>query len=381
MITLRGMTWDHPRGYAPLDASATAYAEPNGITVTWERRSLKDFGDVPIDELASRYDLLIIDHPHVGLAATSRAVLPLDEWIDPATMATLKAESAGPSHASYTYKGHQWALAIDAAFQTSSYRPDLMAETFPHSWDETLQLAERLRTRNLWLGFPLCPTDAVCSFLTLCASLGDELGREDGSFVGREVGLQALQLLAAFAKVAHPASLDWNPIRLYDHMRDADPDGGDAVAYCPLAFGYTNYARADSLPYLIRFHDIPGINGALLGGTGFAVSANCQHPHEAVAYGLWLCSAETQRGFYVEEGGQPGNGVAWQDDAANTLTNHFFRDTWATLQAAYVRPRHARFVTHFQEPAGEVINSYLRHGGNVEACFDVLTRLYEESLG
>ncbi len=69
MIALRGITWDHPRGYQPLAASADPYAAEFGVRVTWDRRSLKDFGDAPIDLLAADYDLLIIDHPHMGLAA------------------------------------------------------------------------------------------------------------------------------------------------------------------------------------------------------------------------------------------------------------------------------------------------------------------------
>ena len=71
MITLRGITWDHPRGYAPLAASVAPYAQAHSVRVEWERRSLKDFGDAPLPELARDYDLLIIDHPHVGQESES----------------------------------------------------------------------------------------------------------------------------------------------------------------------------------------------------------------------------------------------------------------------------------------------------------------------
>src|SRR5262249_29411895 len=122
MITLRGITWDHPRGYQPLAASVKPYMEMFGVAVEWEKRSLKDFGDAPIDKLAEQYDILIIDHPHVGLAAATNCLLPLDSCVAPETLQTLTDESAGPSHASYFYAGHQWALAIDAAMQSTAYR-------------------------------------------------------------------------------------------------------------------------------------------------------------------------------------------------------------------------------------------------------------------
>lgn len=71
---------------------------------------------------------MINDHPQAGLAAASNAMLPLDTWIAPEVVRQLSADSAGPSHRSYTYAGHQGALAIDAAMQTSAYLADLLSE-------------------------------------------------------------------------------------------------------------------------------------------------------------------------------------------------------------------------------------------------------------
>jgi multiple sugar transport system substrate-binding protein len=203
------------------------------------------------------------------------------------------------------------------------------------------------------MAIPLVPTDCICSFLTLCASLGDPPGRS-GTLVGEETGRAALEWLVAGARLSHPDSLDWNPIRMLDHMSRAED-----VAYCPLSFCYTNYARDGYAPHLVSFTNIPGGGGSLLGGAGFAVSAKCAHPQAACDYGAWLCSAAIQRTIYVENGGQPGNGAAWTDEDANQITNDFFRDTWETLQNAYVRPRHSGFVI-FQTAAGHVIHALLR---------------------
>ena len=59
-MTLRGLTWDHPRAYRPLQALA---AHCPDIAVSWDRQSLADFEARPITTLAQSYDLMIIDHP------------------------------------------------------------------------------------------------------------------------------------------------------------------------------------------------------------------------------------------------------------------------------------------------------------------------------
>lgn len=378
MITLRGITWDHPRGYQPLAASIKPYFQKTGVKIEWDKRSLKDFGDAPLDVLAERYDLLIIDHPHVGFASATGCLLPLDGYIDAGTLATLAAESAGPSHASYFYDVHQWGLAIDTAMQASVYRPDLVVGESPGSdlsWDDVLEMADHWRKMNRFVAIPLVPTDCICSFITLCASFGDPPSLRGSDLVSDEVGLKALKYLRDLLAGSHPDCLKWNPIALLDHMSHADD-----VAYCPLTFCYTNYSREGYAPHKLRFTNIPGgAKGSILGGTGFAVSARCEHPAEACAYGVWLCSAEIQRTLYVENGGQPGNIMAWKDQHANQIVGDFFYTTTKTLEAAYVRPRHNGYPI-FQEEAGNVIHAMLRDGTAIEACLATLRTLYHENL-
>lgn len=372
-IHLKGITWDHPRGYQPLIACSQQYAAETGVQVSWDRRSLKDFGDQPIDELAQTYDLLIIDHPHVGLAASTGCLLPLDDWLSADTLHTLATQSAGPSHDSYFYAGHQWGLAIDAALQTAVYRADLLESPLPQTWSDVIALAEQVHLQGHFVALPLAPTDAVCSFVSLCASLGASIGQSD-DLVPIEVGLRALSLLRDMKAVVHAHSLDWNPIQMLDHMSSADD-----VVYCPLTFCYTNYSRQGYQPHLLTFTTIPGVRGAILGGTGFAVSSRCAHPQAACDYGAWLCSAAVQRGCYVEAGGQPGNVIAWRDAAANALTNNFFANILPTLEQSYVRPRHDGFPV-FQETAGNLIHDFLRNDTDPAQCLDQLRELYRQNL-
>src|ERR1700685_340078 len=78
-VVLRGMTWDHARGYLPLVATAQRFHELNpGIEIAWERRSLKACEEFPGERLAADYDLIVLDHPFVGHAARHRPLVPFD---------------------------------------------------------------------------------------------------------------------------------------------------------------------------------------------------------------------------------------------------------------------------------------------------------------
>ena len=56
-------------------------------------------------------------------------------------------------------------------------------------------------------------------------------------FIDEAIG-DVLSRLHVLITAAHPSSLDWNPIQVYDFMVSTS----DAV-YCPFAFGYSNYSR------------------------------------------------------------------------------------------------------------------------------------------
>src|SRR5258708_40224841 len=120
---LKGITWGHSRGITPLLAAAQRFSELHpGVTITWDKRSLQKFADYPIEELTGQYDLLIIDHPWVGRAASLQCVLALDRFLSPEYLKEQSENTVGSSHHSYQYDGHQWALAIDAAAPAASCR-------------------------------------------------------------------------------------------------------------------------------------------------------------------------------------------------------------------------------------------------------------------
>jgi multiple sugar transport system substrate-binding protein len=378
---LRGITWDHVRGLGGLQAAAEAYkALRPDVRVEWTTRSLQAFADQPVDELARRFDLIYLDHPAIGEAVARSCLVPLDEHLDGATLAAQTAGSVGRSAESYEWDGHRWALATDAAAQVAAYRPDLLERagvSLPRTWPEAMDAAAALRRAGMWAALPAIPVDAICAFLALCAALGEEPFREPGQVVSHGTGRSALELLRAFLQRCHPSSLDLNPPRMLEHM-----SATDEVAYCPLAFGYANYARPGFRDRLVLAAPPPAGDGGgpvgTLGGAGLAVSARSRSVDEAVSYAAFVADPDTQRTVYFDGGGQPGYRSAWTDEAVNAAAGRFFRDTLAALDAAFLRPRYDGFLG-FQETAGELVRDHLRAGGDTGPVLAAIDAAYQES--
>src|SRR6476659_4212843 len=166
-VILNGITWGHSRGITPLLAGAQRFSELfNDVEIRWKKRSLQEFADAPLEELAQKYDLLIIDHPWSGCAAATQCLLPLDEYLSAVFLDDQAKKSVGYSHLSYYYAGHQWALAIDAATPATSYRSDLFERNglmVPDTWDELLEFAKTGRVL-----VPGIPVDTLLAFYMFC---------------------------------------------------------------------------------------------------------------------------------------------------------------------------------------------------------------------
>lgn len=58
-------------------ATAQRFSEMNPeIDIRWEKRTLQEFADHPLEKLVDTFDLLVIDHPFSGHAAAHPALLP-----------------------------------------------------------------------------------------------------------------------------------------------------------------------------------------------------------------------------------------------------------------------------------------------------------------
>ncbi|WP_366183787.1 extracellular solute-binding protein [Flavobacterium ovatum] len=376
-IKLKGITWNHSRGFTSMVATAQRFSELNpNVEITWEKRSLQAFADEPIDELAKRYDLLVIDHPWAGFAGKTKVILPLDEYLPKAFIADLAENTVGHSHVSYSSNGHQYALAIDAATPVASSRPDILEAKglkLPTNYDELLALAKK----GLVI-MPGIPQDTLMNFYMMCCNLGEEVCVSKEHVVSQEIGIKALQMLRALAVEMDPAMYDWNPIKVYEAMTLTDK-----YAYCPWAYGYSNYSRNGYARKLLHFHDMIEINGvgaiSTLGGTGLAVSAQSKEIETAMKYLEYVGSEACQKTVFFDGGGQPGHRKAWTDEYTNSITADYFKNTLPGLDRAFLRPRYNGHM-YFQDRAGTPIRNYLMNGGDELDLLQQLNALYLKSL-
>jgi multiple sugar transport system substrate-binding protein len=353
MTALRAIGWDHPRCTGPMAACAAAWHDTTGVTVSWEWRSLEAFGDQPLQELAPAYDLLVIDHPFCGTAVETGCLRPLDDLLDAETLDALAADAIGASHLSYTFAGHQWALATDAACQVSAVRRDLLGSPAPRTWDEVLRLARAQPGR---VALPLAPAHAISSFLTLCANAGHPAAVGE-TLVDPAVGLPASELLAELHRLGLDGTTALEPPDVLRLLTSSDE-----LLYVPLTYGYVTYAQADAVARPCAFVDIPsagrGPIGAVLGGAGLAVSATSEQPNAAAAFAAWASGPEVQETIVASNGGQPGSRTAWTDPGLDARSGGFYSGTIATIESAWVRPRDTWWPA-FQLEGGRMLSAAL----------------------
>ncbi|HEY1765018.1 MAG TPA: hypothetical protein VGF85_08840 [Opitutaceae bacterium] len=379
-VVLRGMTWNHSRGYLPLAATAQRFCELNpGLEIAWDRRSLKAFEESPIERLAEDYDLIVLDHPFVGHAAKHRPLVALDGALPSDFLADQAAHSVGASHASYSFGGRQWALAVDAAAPIAFWREDLVARlglSIPRTWDETLELARRGHVE-----VPAAPVNCLMNFYSLCAALGEEPFASTASIVSPDTGRAALERLRNLLSLCDQGCWTRNPIVSHERLA---AETNTRLAYCPLAYGYSNYFRPGYADHRLVAGEPPVFGGAplrtVLGGTGLAVSALRPHRDEAVAFARFSASGAIQETLYAQCGGQPGHRRAWVSGSNNAASGSYFSRTLPVLDRAYLRPRFCGYM-RFQVGAGPLVHAALRRQiPDAEVLAD-LDALYRASLG
>lgn len=377
MKKFRGITWNHTRGYVPMTATAQRFEELHPeVRIDWDKRSLQAFADEPIDQLAQRYDFLVIDHPWAGFAAMNDVIVALDDYLPAEFLKDQSSNAVGPSHQSYNFNGKQWALAIDAATPVASAREDLLEKfgfRIPATWEDLLTLAEASL-----VAIPSIPQDTLMNFYMLCSTLGENVCTSEKEVVSKAVGIKSLRMLRELSIHLDKRCFDWNPIQVYEAMTQSDD-----FAYCPFAYGYSNYSQSGYARETLLFKDMVTIDGSplvtTLGGTGLAVSRSCKDIETAAKYLEFVGGSMTQKGIFFKNGGQPGHKAAWLDKDVNSLSNNYFLNTLPALQRAFLRPRYFGHM-EFQDNAGSPIRSYLMNGGNEEELLEELNTLYIASL-
>ena len=357
-VTLRGITWGHRRAIDPLLATLPAFHRDHpDIDIDWSSRSLHGFEFTPVETLARKFDLIILDHPFVGDIVEHRCLRPLDELLDPGSAAAF----VGRSLATYRRADRLWALPVDAACQVAVARSDFLdrlGQTAPRDWAGMTALGQRARAQGLWLAIGLKGVHALMTFFTLCANLGKPCAVDrDAPLIDRRTGLAVLEAMRNLLSFCPPEALGWNSIELHEAMVARDD-----LVYCPAVYCYATYAEAD-IRRPLRFSDLPGLNGpdpsgSTIGGTGIGLSAYCTAPAAGLTYIRYLATSATQRAFAAHHG-QPAHVDAWEDCDIDARFGGCFTATRATMETAWIRPRYAGYLK-FQARGGDLVEHHLR---------------------
>lgn len=372
-VQLKGMTWSDPRGYDPMVAASDAFSRQYpDVSITWDKRSLQGFESTPVEDLAARYDLMIIDHPHVGSVARNGCLLALDEWLSEDTLGILANETVGKSFVSYTIDGHQWALPVDAATQVQAFRPDL--GTPAGTWQEVISLAE-----DNAVILPMRPPHSLMCVYTLAANIGHPCGSSRERLLPEKVGMQVLAALKAVTDHIDPACFGMDPIATLDLLAE-----DSKLRLSPLVYLYKGYAKDGYRQNRLAFTDIAPLGrmgpvGSALGGTGIAVSSRTSHPEICTSFAAWVAGADCQSGLYHRANGQPGNAIAWGSEAVNAPVLNAYWNTRQTHEAAWLRPRHDGYMA-FQQTGSEIVNDALTGRASLTTALSGLNSAYAASF-
>ena len=305
MKLLKGIAWDHPRGFDPMVATANLFQKKNPeVEIKWDKRPLQAFADRPIEEMAFDYDLMVIDHPHVGEASRKNLIYELNNNKQyEGELISLEKNSVGLSHQSYNFNDNQYALAIDAAAPVSAFRNDLI-ENPPSTFEETIKLAEQ--SKVIW---PIKPVDSISCFNSIAANLNNPINKVPEKFVEKDLAVEILQMMKKLSQLVPKDCLSMNPINVLDIMSDSDD-----FYFCPQLYGYSNYSRVGFRKSVVNFgnmisfdEDKNNCKGSQIGGTGLAISKSTKYLEIALEYSFWVASEICQTDTFYKSGGQPGH--------------------------------------------------------------------------
>lgn len=378
MIELTGITWNHSRALPPLVAVAQRYEELNpGVRIRWEKRSLHEFGHMPIDQLADRFDLIVIDHPWSafcfsrGLVHDLKPLLRVDDYED------LAANCVGPSFESYLYQGNLLAIPIDAATPTPSWRPDILEAKgiqIPTTFSEVVALADTGLAR-----MPGFPADLFLNWSMLLEALQAKPFSSPDQIAEEATAFEAMDLLKRLAEKMPANIYSMNPIAMAEHMTRTDE-----TAYCAFAYSYGNYCQPHFTDKPLRYGKLVTLDDgtelrSIVGGTGMAITRKCRELDTAIDFSRYCASAPVQSGLYTYAGGQPARREAWTNPALDTFNGGFFCGALQAHERCLLRPRFDGYVP-LQEEAGEPLQGYLKGELSREATWSAINERYRASL-
>lgn len=350
-VQLRGLTWDHPRGYRPLETF-----EESGVQVVWDRQPLSGFESTPLAELAEQYDLLVVDHPGLGAAVEAGAILPVEDVFAARDLKVWRSRAVEPTWDSYRVHGYGWAIPIDAATQTCLYRPDRLS-TPPATWSDVLGLP----------GVVLCVAGPHAG-LMLLGLAGDRSGAR---LLDRDRAVEAIRVLRAVWQRSDRTVAELDPIGMHELLAESNE-----LVCCPLVYSYAYYGAVGEDRQPLAWSAAPRLRPAdrlansTLGGTGLAVTPRAYRQVLAVTkYVRGLLDVGTQLDVVSTVGGQSASAAVWASDVVDKAWNGHYSATVGTLTTSYIRPRFDGWIA-FQDELSERVRELLDDAQDPGAAVD-----------
>jgi multiple sugar transport system substrate-binding protein len=250
---------------------------------------------------------------------------------------------------------------------------EINQQPVPTTWNEVIDL-----TRKGKVAVPAIPIDLLMNFYSFCIVFGEKPFQNQYEVTDWETGLQAIEAMKELYSMVDRKMFNYNPIAVAELMTTTND-----YWYCPFAYCYSNYSRTGYAKHLLHYTETISINGnrlkTTIGGTGIAVSSFSKQIDIAVDFAKWIVSAEMQRTFYVQHGGQPGHRLAWVNEEANRLTNNFFKNLLPVMENGYMRPRYNGYL-YFQDHAGIPLQKCLMNNSDPKTVLEEMNSIYRKSL-
>ena len=310
----------------------------------------------------SRYDLIVLDHPHLGDAVAAGCLQPLEDLFEP-TMhrRAWQRRPIGPCLSSYRYAGRHWALPLDAATQvhgaarrtcceaTRRPRPGTRSSRSPTA-------SGRSRCRS--------PGRTRCSPSSRSAvALGEPPAERDPELlVSTRLGGASMRSWPSSRRSARDRVRGKNPIGMLE------PHGA-ATTTSPLpARLRLRELRAPGSGRPLRFGDAPraiagGRPGSTLGGTGIGISTALRGRRRsccAICAGCLSEQAQTRIHPRARRPAEPARGLGGRG-RQRALGRLLPRHAADTIEAAWVRPRHSGYIA-FQGKASALLREAFEQG-------------------
>jgi multiple sugar transport system substrate-binding protein len=368
MIELRGLTWRMKRGHAPLVAATEAFhrIRPD-ITVSWEALPWVEFTAAQRQALrggTGAYDLIMFDQPWVGEYARRGWLVALDTLLSPAQRRDLADDADPASLACYRFDDRQWALPVDVACQSLTYRADLadgLGTTLPGDWDSLLAGARA--SHRPPEHYPFVHTfggvNAFLFVLSVAAALGEEPYAEPGQRLNQAAGVRGLELLREIWELSLPPAAVGGQ-RAFEFLLNED-----RAVIAPALFPYLSEYRRDGGAAL-AMTDMPvmaetGRRTSALGGIGLGIASASKHRDAAWEMAWYLMGREVQGEIFPQHGGQPGRLSALHGPTMARAYGGQGRVLAQLLDGCYIRPRRPGWY-RVEHDAGDAIMRYLDGG-------------------